>query len=169
VNVSGEQLEAIHRTIQRLEMAWVPDVLDHPVFKPYQVLPVAMLLDALRDAEPSARGRRFLDIGCGVGTTLLLVHLMGYQVSGFDRVPEYIDQARRLVPEADVWVADLFNVEEFDADIILMAHPCEDEEVEREAEEHVIERASEGTILITPGSVVQPGASYINGYVTKVG
>jgi 2-polyprenyl-3-methyl-5-hydroxy-6-metoxy-1,4-benzoquinol methylase len=56
-------------------------------------------------------GGRALDIGCGDGWASWLFRSKGLRVSGIDVLPESIRAVRRLVPDGDFRVADVFDVE----------------------------------------------------------
>jgi dTDP-3-amino-3,6-dideoxy-alpha-D-glucopyranose N,N-dimethyltransferase/dTDP-3-amino-3,4,6-trideoxy-alpha-D-glucopyranose N,N-dimethyltransferase/N-methyltransferase len=62
----------------------------------------AASLTALLAKEGVPRGSRLLEGGCGTGE-----HLRFLGASGFDLSPEMIAIARRKVPDADLWTADL--------------------------------------------------------------
>jgi SAM-dependent methyltransferase len=62
----------------------------------------------LLTAEGVLEGSRLLDAGCGTGAHL--VHLRdAYDVSGFDLSPQMIEGAKRKLPTAKLFVADLAN------------------------------------------------------------
>ncbi len=49
--------------------------------------------------EPDAGQRRFLEVGCGIGTKTEIARLLGFQATGFDLDPRYLSLARNLFPE----------------------------------------------------------------------
>jgi 2-polyprenyl-3-methyl-5-hydroxy-6-metoxy-1,4-benzoquinol methylase len=165
VDITPGQLEALHQTFSRLELSWVPSLSDDEIFYGYSLLPCEILFSAINTAETVARGKRFLDVGCGIGTVLAMMHVMGYEVRGIDRVQQYIDVAQRIVPEATLATVDLFDTTDFDADVILLCHPCRTETKEREAEAHIVANAAPGTVLITPGANKPIGVRYVDGVV----
>lgn len=61
-------------------------------------------------AEVDFNGKKVLDIGCGFGEfgKFLLKRYKGVSYTGIDIVPEFIREARKLVPEGNFKVAD-FN------------------------------------------------------------
>ena len=68
----------------------------------------AFAAHALRDrgVEP---GGHVVDAGCGTGADARELAAAGYGVTGIDRSPELIDEARRLAPEATFLVGDLLE------------------------------------------------------------
>jgi SAM-dependent methyltransferase len=59
-------------------------------------------LETLPDAPTRA-----IELGCGVGQMLLLLHDLGWEVTGVDISPIAIEQARTLIPRGNFHVADL--------------------------------------------------------------
>ena len=116
----------------------------------YDPLPVAIFLPGIAAAEAHTTGRRFLDVGCGIGTKMALMHALGWDVSGIDRHRTYLDAAAELVPEATLACADLFDAEAFDADLVYMYRPAVTEQLAERTERHVIERMPSGALLFLP-------------------
>ncbi len=61
---------------------------------------------ALVAAAGVGAGTRVLDVGCGSGELLALVHDLGGSAAGADAAPGMVRLARRAAPDADVRVAD---------------------------------------------------------------
>lgn len=142
--------EAVHQTLFRLEQRWLPPTPDADVFFAYDPLPVAMFFPTIEVAAKETAGRRFLDVGCGIGTKLALMHVLGWQVAGIERHEPYAATARELVPEAAVTTTDLRDVELFDADLVYMYRPGVSDEMASTLECHVAERVRPGTLLFLP-------------------
>ena len=62
---------------------------------------------AVLDAARAGPGIRLLDLGCGTGLLPALAHGRGADVAGLDVAPALLAVADRLVPEAELHVADL--------------------------------------------------------------
>lgn len=144
------ELEAVHQTLFRLEQRWLPPTPDAHVHFAYDPLPVALFFPGIRQASELTEGRRFLDVGCGIGTKLALMYVMGWRVTGIDRHEPYAKIARELVPEANVMVADAFDVASFDADLVYMYRPMVSDADEERLEAHVMRHASPGTVCFFP-------------------
>ncbi len=101
-----------------------------------------MQIKAEVEAETRANGcnGRFLDVGCGIGTKLLLARFLGWgDVTGIELRPEYGEVARRLCPEADVFVADAFEWDGYgEFDVVFMYRPCIPDDLERHLEDRVL-------------------------------
>ncbi len=144
----------------------MPPLPDASVFFGYDPLPVALFLDGLLSAETYVAGRRFLDVGCGIGTKLVLMSAYGWNVAGIDRYEPYLEVAAELCPEADLRLADLRDVESFDADLVYMYRPGVSEQHAREFETHVIERLTSGTVLFLPTrDIAHPGLRPVGSHV----
>lgn len=150
MNLDDATLEALHQTFHRLESRWVPPVppVDH--WFAYDPLPLALFLPGIASATAHQTGRRFLDVGCGIGTKLALMHALGWEVAGVDRHEPYLAAAAEMVPEADLRLADLFDLDGFDADLVYMYRPAVSDRLAEEAERHVIAGMSPGSLLFLP-------------------
>lgn len=150
-SASPEEFQAIHETFHRLEQRWnllpIPEV---DGFHAYDPLPPAEFLPLVREAARLARGRRFLDLGCGIGRNLSIAYSLGWQVSGVDRHRPYVEAARELLPEAEIVEADIFDLDRFDADVVYMYRPAVGDDLEDDLEAHVIGRLAPGTVLLLP-------------------
>jgi trans-aconitate methyltransferase len=72
---------------------------------------------------------RFLDVGCGIGTKVLLAQQMNFEADGLDFVPEYCEAARELcgslstIHDADAREFDKYG----DYDLIYAYRPLVEE------------------------------------------
>lgn len=144
------ELEALHQTLHRLERRWVLPIPNADIWFAYDPLPLALFLPGIRVAAALTSGPRFLDIGCGIGTKLALMHVLGWQTAGIDRCEHYAAAARELVPEAEVRTVNAFDIDCFDADLVYMYRPAVSDELESKLEEHVLERVAPGTVCFFP-------------------
>lgn len=152
--------EAVHQTLHRLERRWLPPFPpDADVFYAYDPLPVAEFFPTVEVASALTSGRRFLDVGCGIGTKLALMHVLEWEVAGIDRHLPYLEIARDLVPEATLTHADLRDVESFDADLVFMYRPGVSDETAVALELHVAQRVSAGTLLFLPTRTLPEGVT----------
>lgn len=82
---------------------------------------------AVLDAVGAGPGIRLLDLGCGTGLLPALAHDRGAEVVGLDIAPALLAVAERLVPEAELHVADVqrlpFADASFDAVTAVNAFP----------------------------------------------
>lgn len=150
MDVNEIEGQAIYETMSRLERRWIDGVPDNSVWHAYDSLPVALFLPTVREASELVSGRRFLDLGCGIGTKLALMRAMGWEVAGVERHEPYAVAARDLVPEAEIRLANISEVHELEADLIYMYRPAVSLEGEERLEEHVFEKARKGTLVFLP-------------------
>jgi SAM-dependent methyltransferase len=151
VRVDALENEALHSTFHRLETRWHQPIGEPSDSHGWDPLPFWMFFDGIREcAALIPEGRRFLDVGCGIGTKLSIMFHLGWTVSGIELRREYVESARELIPEATIVHADAFDVEQFDADVVYMYRPMKSEPDEDRLEAHVRERAASGTVLFFP-------------------
>jgi SAM-dependent methyltransferase len=160
--------KAVQKLIERLELNWLPDDLpDTDVFHSYIPLPVSAFLQGYEAIEPSVPGRRFLDVGCGIGTKLLLMHLLGWEVAGIELYEPYARAARELIPEASITVADVFDLLTpatfADADVVYMYRPCRFRDRELALERQVLGLLRPGAVLWLPAHGELGGAFWRRG------
>ena len=151
MEVGESEFEALYQATKRLENAWMPPVPDATEFFAYDPLPWALFLPLIEQAASLVPGRRFLDVGCGIGTKLLFMHYLGWKVAGIERHPPYAHAARSLVPEAHVQTVDVFDLGEFDADVVYSYRLGVTEALQAEVEAHITARMRPGTVLLLPG------------------
>ena len=65
-------------------------------------------------------GLSALDVGCGTGHHLRLLHARGFEVAGIDGSPEMLEAARLAVPDADLRQADVAALPFPDASVDLV-------------------------------------------------
>jgi len=144
-------------TVRQLERSWQKraDTGDDR-YTPWMPSDVAQYLVLLIEAMTEAPGDRFLEVGCGPGTKMLLAReLFGLDVHGFDRVPEYVAAARER--GLDVILHDALAYPGYGtADIVFLNRPCRDAVLEREVERTVWARMRRGAVLITMNTEMLP-------------
>ncbi len=148
--MTPEEWEALYVTMHRLEMRWKWEIPDATVFHAYDPLPLGLFLPPMRVAMEHARGKRFLDLGCGIGTKLAFMQALGWEVSGVDRWLGYVKAAREMMPETEIIHADIRELAELPADVIYMYRPARSDELEAEIETHVVKLMEPGMVLFLP-------------------
>lgn len=137
------------QTIQRLEQGWFTPHGDDDHFDLHS-LPLNEFIGGM-DAcgEPGT----FLDMGCGVGTKLLLAYLRGWMVTGVERHTDYAEAARRLVPEAQVIVGDAWTFTGYDAfDVVYSYRLAYELERQHELNQLIVSRMRPGSLYFCAGS-----------------
>ena len=104
LQLSEREVSALYNTMCGLESRWIPSVSgegregSHPAVS----FPLWSFVRGIQRAEAYfiekrlGRMPRFLDVGCGIGTKVLLVQQWGWEADGLDFVPEYCEAAREL-------------------------------------------------------------------------
>ena len=148
-------------TVRQLERAWqkrVPSASSDR-YTPWMPSDVAQYLVLLVEAMAEAPGDRFLEVGCGPGTKMLLARdLFGLEVHGFDRVPEYVEAAKEH--HLEVAVQDALSYQDYGKyDIVFLNRPCREPTLERELERTVWAKMRRGSVLIEMNCEMQPPGS----------
>lgn len=141
---------AIHELIARLERRWVLPVPSFDRWHPYDPLPVHQFLKSIEQISVYAKGKNFIDLGCGIGTKLSLMFSLGWKVSGIDFYERYIEICKEFIPEANTSVQDIRDLKKLDYDVIYMYRPALSDEDEDEIEQHVVSLMNQGSILYLP-------------------
>lgn len=115
----------------------------------------------LAEALPEVTGDRFLDIGCGVGTKMMLAQdIFGLSVYGVERVPEYVAAARKrglVVEEADALGWNGYG----DFDVVFFNRPFFDVERQAQLEQQVYRDMKPGAVVIAVNLINPPTSWYL--------
>lgn len=145
-------------TVRQLDRAWQKKVpaASTDKYTPWMPADVAQYLVLLIEAMAEAPGDRFLEVGCGPGTKMLLAReLLGLDVHGFDRVPEYAEAA--CEHGLDAFVQDALTYRDYGRfDIVFLNRPCREATLERELERMVWTRMRRGAVLIAMNCEMKP-------------
>lgn len=145
----------------RLDREWMGRVpgTDHR-YTPWMPYSIPEFLMMALEALPEADGDTFLDIGAGVGTKMLLAReILGLDVHGIERVPEYAAQARQL--GLDVEEADAAGWKGYgDYSLIWFNRPFRDRDAQAGLEARVWEEAAPGAVVICANLENPPPSSW---------
>ncbi len=143
-----EEFDAVEGMIRRLEELWLPPSPDETVHYGYVPLGLPEYLSGLEVCAASTDGRRFLDLGCGIGRSMLLAHLSGWQVTGIEHYSPYAEVARRLVPEATVLECEAEAFDGFSQfDVVYSFRLCVDDDDQNALEQSLVRRMRPGAVL----------------------
>ena len=138
---------SIGRDMPETYLPWMP--FSWPDF-------IALVAEAL----PEITGDKFLDVGCGVGTKMMLAEeIFDLDVHGIERVPEYVKEARGrglTVTEADARGWNGYG----DYDIIFFNRPFFSQEMQAELEQQVWDDMKPGAVIIGVNLLAPPPASW---------
>lgn len=158
------ELAAIIRTATEMERAWQNKVNqpshERQRYAPWLPFQIYEYIPLVAEALPETDGNRFLEIGCGIGTKMLLTHeLFGLDVSGIERNEEYAAAARRL--GLNVAVADALTWNGYDAfDLIWFNRVFRDVAAEADLEARVWSMARPGAVIMCANLEAGPPPSW---------
>lgn len=161
-----KRTERISRTIalvNQLDGEWRQSTAGHDdpqKFLPFMPFPWTDFVALMAEALPEAEGDRFLEIGCGPGSRMLLAEeIFGFDVEGIERVPEYVKAAQdRGVPvtEADALGWDGYGR----YDIIFFNRAFADVHLQERLEQEVWTGMKPGAIVIGVNLIAPPPAAW---------
>lgn len=160
-------LGGIGLLIERLESAWLPAFIPpFPDMHTYEPLRVDQFIEAMCVAGQHANGRRYLEVGCGIGSKLLVAASMGYEATGIDNRRQYLvvaewlarHQAQRepvpveleSVPEIRLEQADARYYDHRHFDVIYAYRIMVENGGQAAYEAYLTDTVQSGTVLIMP-------------------
>lgn len=103
----------------------------------------------------TSRRVKFVDVGCGIGSKLILANdlSLGVDLVGIEIETSYAEVARKLVPSADIRCQDAMTVDYSEFDVIYFYCPFRDLKKERALEEHIVNTAKSGAYILANAGV----------------
>lgn len=142
----------LSRLIELLEAAIRPEVVGNHEFYRYIPLPSEVFLAELGRIAEVTSGRRFLEVGSGLGSKLVLGRLLGFDVRGVEIQPRYIEFSRQLI-DCPVWEGDAFAFPDYRRfDVVYTYRPFVNLEREQLLEMKIARDLKMGTVLWLPFS-----------------
>jgi trans-aconitate methyltransferase len=144
--------------VRQIERQWQKqvDVGDQQMFTGWMPSDVAQFLVLLVEAVVEAPDKSFLEIGCGPGTKMMLARdLFGLDVTGLDRVPEYLVAAKEQglnVVECDAMDFQAYNK----FGIVFFNRPFRDRPTQAKLEKLVYSKIRRGSVVICMNLETQP-------------
>lgn len=170
--VAHEGLLALDQTLQAVEALWAPR---HPDWASEQFygrepLPASNFLAGI-GVLGAAQGRTFLDVGCGVGTKMHLVRMLGWDyISGLDRYEPYVSAAHDLCPWAKIWTDEATTCDRYsEFDVVYMYRLCVSEEDEIALEKLIVSRMKPGALAFFGQAVTRDLGEPLGHDVWRIG
>jgi SAM-dependent methyltransferase len=105
---------------------------------------------ALVDFVQEHAGRMVVDLGCGLGGYSKVLSERGFDVRGFDVVPEYVERARVLGVRADVYDGKRLPLEDDSVDTVILIEVIEHLEQPQRLLAEAGRVARAGVLVTTP-------------------
>lgn len=142
--------------IQQLEQEWVQRDVPHPpdCFG-WAPAPIGLFTELLQVAVEHGAAGRFLDVGSGIGTKLLLAQDAGFDVEGVEQLDELAaaaDEHGLTTHRADARGWDGYA----DYDVVYLNHPLANTEFETPFEQWLHQQLKPGAVLIQVNDCVAP-------------
>jgi SAM-dependent methyltransferase len=143
--------DAIGLVVERLEAAWLPAVLfGDPDMHAYEALRIDQFARMLAIAREHAIGRRYLEVGSGIGTKLVLAKAAGFEVTGIEAREQYAAVSRYIAPEAVTVVADARGYLYREWDVVYSYRPLISNAAEEALEQWISSQLPAGAVWIHP-------------------
>lgn len=147
--IRHDHLLALDQAIVRLETGWVDYHGDTEWFDAHP-LPMP---EFLRGMDVCGEPGRFIDLGCSMGTKMLVAYLLGWEVAGVEMYPDYAAAARRLVPEATIHTCDVRETPDLDTyDVVYSYRLCVDLDAQHELNRWIVDHMRPGALYFCAGS-----------------
>ena len=101
----------------------------------------------------SGQRLKFVDVGCGIGSKLILAHNSWLSLVGIEIEPSYVEVARKLVPFADIRCQDAMSVDYGEFDVVYFYCPFRDLKKQAALEAHIVNTAKSGAYILANASV----------------
>lgn len=156
------QVARVLKSTTELERVWLKKVpeADDERHIPWVPFPIPEFITLCAAAVTEAEGDNFLEIGCGIGTKMLLAStIFGLEAFGFDRNPAYVEQAQRLglrVSEADARTWKGYG----DYDILWFNRPYRDPAEQAALEARVWAEVRPGAVVMCANLEHRPPSSW---------
>jgi len=142
--------------IQTLEQEWVRREVPHPpdCFG-WAPAPIGLFQELLQVAVEHTDGGRFLDVGSGIGTKLMLAQQAGFQVEGVEQLDELVavaDEHGLTTHQADARGWDGYA----NYDVVYVNHPLANTEIEEPFEAWLHQQLKPGVVLIQVNDCLAP-------------
>lgn len=173
VSISGDarvrRLRGLIADVTRLDREWQrkPAGHDEPERStPWMPFPLFDFIALVAEALPETEGGSLLEVGCGIGTRMLVAHeLFGLEAHGIDRVPEYVAQASQMLPEGmtgvTAEVADALGWDGYGKyDLLWFNRPFRDRATQRQLEAQVWQDMRPGAVVIWANLEMPPPANW---------
>lgn len=121
--LTPRSVRALSDVLDRIERAWYPnELVDISMSWDYQAWPVDQFMAGLQVCETLTSGRKFVDVGSGIGTKLALAAAMGWEASGVEFRPQYAAMTSYICPEARVYDIDARGFSGYDQYDVIYAY-----------------------------------------------
>lgn len=154
-------IRTVLATVTELDRQWKGKVTVPADATPWMPSDPAQFLVLLIEAIAEAPGDTFLEVGCGIGTRMLLAQeLFGLKCYGIEREHEYIKQAWGLGLTAEP--VDALGWQSYrDFGIVFFNRPFQDTVKQAQLERQVWEDMAPGAVVIAMNLLAPPPSAWI--------
>lgn len=157
------EIRDVLRTATELdyEMSVHPGGRDNPDCTPWMPFPMFDFIALTAEALQETRGDRFLEVGCGPGTRMLLAReIYGFDVTGIERTAAYAERGHQLGLKIEV--ADAMAWKGYgNFDLVWFNRPFRDRSLQRQLEAKIWDALSPGAVVMCANLENPPPSSWI--------
>jgi trans-aconitate methyltransferase len=154
-----DQLRQAIAAVTRLDAEWRQSTAGRDnlaTYLPYMPFSWTDFIALTAEALPETTGDKFLDVGCGIGTKMLLADaFFGLSTQGIERSPEMVKEARQhglVVTEADALGWDGYG----NYDVVFFNRPFFGKELQARLEAQVWADMKPGAVVIGVNLLAPP-------------
>lgn len=160
-----EQLEAVHLPPDPQDVVWYG----------WEPAPLLDFLEGMtaaadfREADGATAPGRFLDVGSGIGSKLVVAAALGWSADGIERYEPYARVSVDLFPKHPVTVVNAMNYRGYDLyDLVYCDRLGRQDSAQEQLLAHVTRHMRPGALLFAFGPPYPDWLDHVSGYVWQV-
>ena len=111
------------------------------------------ILNIIKKREININGKKFLDVGSGIGNLCYIATLIGFDAEGIELNPILFDISKQIYPEIKFINLDIYDFNKYyDYDIIYYFAPFKNIKLQEELKEKIENSVKVGTYISTIGT-----------------
>ena len=162
-----DPMTAAQMLVENLGLHLAPDDGDPDRYY-WAPLPLVDFFAGMAICAEHATGKRFLEIGSGIGTKLFVASAMGWDVRGVEVRANYATVSRNIFPQLPVYKSAAETYVGYDrVDVVYCYRPLKDAEAQARLNRLIADRMRPGALLFSAGGPYPDWLEHISGEVWR--